>query len=195
MIGGRADQFRNKRPPMPVSHAHAIALTGTDQKVPGLLGVLARVRDPRKMRGQRFSLVFALAVAVICVLAGAKSFRRSGTRLLTCRRSCWPRSAGGRTRWGAGSSRRAEADPHFVHVLDAEALDQVIGTGCARWPPPDGWRACGRDGDRRRVAAGVADGQVELFAAMLHPEKGSLPSTASPTTPTGSRRSKSCWTR
>ena len=49
---------------MPVSHARVAALTSTDEKVPGLLGVLAQVRDPRKMRGRRFSLVFALAVAV-----------------------------------------------------------------------------------------------------------------------------------
>lgn len=34
--------------------------------------VLAQVLDPRRRRGRRFGLVFLLAVAVVCVLAGAK---------------------------------------------------------------------------------------------------------------------------
>ena len=37
--------------------------------------VLAHVADPRRKRGRRFGLVFLLAVAVVCVLAGAKNFR------------------------------------------------------------------------------------------------------------------------
>jgi hypothetical protein len=40
--------------------------------------VLAQVADPRKRRGRRFSLAFTLAVEVICVLAGARSFREVG---------------------------------------------------------------------------------------------------------------------
>jgi DDE_Tnp_1-associated len=40
--------------------------------------VLAEVPDPRKCRGCRFTLVFMLAVAVVCVLAGAKNFRETG---------------------------------------------------------------------------------------------------------------------
>ena len=43
-----------------------------------MLEVLAQVPDPRKRRGRRFLLVFVLAVAVACVLAGAKSFREIG---------------------------------------------------------------------------------------------------------------------
>lgn len=39
-------------------------------------GVLAQIPDPR--RGRRFTVVFILAVAVACVLAGAKSFREIG---------------------------------------------------------------------------------------------------------------------
>jgi hypothetical protein len=60
---------------MPVSHAHATTVTSTDDELPGLLEVLARVPDPRKRRGRRYTLVFMLAVAVACVLAGAKNFR------------------------------------------------------------------------------------------------------------------------
>ena len=56
---------------MPVSHARVNAVTSTDDEVPGMLEVLAQVPDPRRKRGRRFVLVFVLAVAVACVLAGA----------------------------------------------------------------------------------------------------------------------------
>src|SRR5271169_4626141 len=69
---------------MPVSHAPATTVTGTDEnagqaggEVPGL-AVLALVPDTRKRRGRRFALVFILAVAVACVLAQARSFREIG---------------------------------------------------------------------------------------------------------------------
>jgi hypothetical protein len=44
------------------------------EPAPGLLEVLAQVADPRRRRGRRFTL----AVAVVCVLAGARSFREIG---------------------------------------------------------------------------------------------------------------------
>ncbi|MGH7733607.1 MAG: transposase family protein, partial [Gemmatimonadales bacterium] len=47
-------------------------------KVPGLLSVLALVPDTRKPRGRRYPLVFVLAVAAACALAGAKNFREVG---------------------------------------------------------------------------------------------------------------------
>jgi hypothetical protein len=47
-------------------------------KIPGLLAVLALVPDPRRPRGRRFPLVFVLAVAAACTLAGAKTFREIG---------------------------------------------------------------------------------------------------------------------
>ena len=40
--------------------------------------MLAQVADPRKRRGRRYRLVFVLAVAVVCVLAGAGNFRELG---------------------------------------------------------------------------------------------------------------------
>jgi hypothetical protein len=43
-----------------------------------LLEALALVADPRGRRGRRFALAFTLAVAVVCVLAGARSFREIG---------------------------------------------------------------------------------------------------------------------
>jgi hypothetical protein len=47
-------------------------------KVSGLLAVLALVPDPRRPRGRRYRLVFVLAVAAACTLAGAKTFREIG---------------------------------------------------------------------------------------------------------------------
>jgi hypothetical protein len=41
---------------------------------------------------------------------------------------------------------------------------------------------------------GVLDGQVKLFAAMLHEERPSSPSTVSRTRPPRRRRSGNCWT-
>ena len=63
----------------PVSHARINVVTSMIKdgagKVPGLLAVLALVPDPRRLRGRRFSLVFVLAVAAACTLAGARTFR------------------------------------------------------------------------------------------------------------------------
>jgi predicted transposase YbfD/YdcC len=49
-----------------------------DQSVPTLLGVLAKVPDPRDPRGVRYPLAGVLAVAVCAVLAGARSFAAIG---------------------------------------------------------------------------------------------------------------------
>ena len=49
-----------------------------EKKVPGLLEVLSQVPDMRKKRGRRYALVFVLAVAACCALAGAKTYREIG---------------------------------------------------------------------------------------------------------------------
>jgi predicted transposase YbfD/YdcC len=148
-------------------------LTSTDEKVPGLLGVLARVRDPRKMRGRRFSLVFSLAVAVICVLAGARSFREIGDHAADLPQELLA-ALGGRPH----PMRRQIVVPSekrirtLLQMLDAEALDQVTGDWLRALA------AAGRlEGLLTAIAIdgkwlrGVGDGQVKLFAAMLHEEK------------------------
>lgn len=67
---------------MSVAHGRATVVTSADEQagdeIPGLLQVLALVPDARKRRGRRYMLVFMLAVAVACVLAGAKSFQEIG---------------------------------------------------------------------------------------------------------------------
>ena len=162
---------------MPVSHARDTAVTSTDEQVasevPGLLEVLARVPDPRKRRGRRFLLVFVLAVAVACALAGAKNFCEVGDHAADLPQDVL-RRLGGRPhpllrRIIAPSETRIRT---LVHAIGAGILDEIIG----------GWlRAltdAGRlDGLLTAIAIdgkwlrGVLDGQVKLFAAMLHEEK------------------------
>ncbi len=142
-------------------------------KVPGLLAVLALVPDPRRLRGRRFSLVFVLAVAAACTLAGAKTFREVGDQAADLPQEVL-RALGGRVhplrrKIGAPSETRIRT---LVHAVDAEVLDEVIGTwlrDLADAGRLDGLlTAIAVDGKWLR---GVLDGQVKLFAAMLHEEK------------------------
>ena len=177
ITGVKARSDRGERPPMPVPHARAAVVTSTDGKeageVPGLLEVLAQVPDPRKRRGRRYVLVFVLAVAVACVLAGAKSFREIGDQAADLPQEILAR-LGGKPhpllrRIIAPSEKRVRT---LIHAIGAEILDELIG----------GWlRAladAGRQGGLLTAIAidgkwlrGVADGQVKLFAAMLHENK------------------------
>lgn len=158
---------------MPVSHAISSVVTSTDEQAPGLLEVLAQVRDPRRRRGRRFALVFVLAVAVVCVLAGAKNFREIGDQAADLPQDLLA-ALGGRPHplWRriiAPSEKRIRT---LIQLLDAAALDAAAG----------GWlralAAAGKlDGLLTAIAIdgkwlrGVADGQVKLFAAMLHEQK------------------------
>jgi hypothetical protein len=67
---------------MPVSGAPVPSRAPGDasdlEPVSGLLEALAQVADPRRRRVRRFTLAFTMAVALVCVLAGARSFREIG---------------------------------------------------------------------------------------------------------------------
>lgn len=160
---------------MPVSHARvtSAAPASADAQVPGLLEALAQVPDPRMRRGRRFGLVFVLAVAMMCVLAGAKSFREIGDQAADLPQELLAALGGQphrlRRRIIAPSEKRIRT---LLQDLDAAVLDAITG----------GWlralAAAGRlDGLLTAIAIdgkwlrGVADGQVKLFAAMLHEEK------------------------
>ncbi len=158
-------------------HAHAIAVTSTDEhasrEVPGLLEVLALVPDPRRRRGRRYLLAFVLAVAVACVLAGAKSFREIGDQAADLPQEVLSR-LGGRPhpllrRIIAPSETRIRT---LAHSIGADILDEIIG-GWLRTLANTGrldelLTAIAIDGKWLR---GVADGQVKLFAAMLQEER------------------------
>jgi predicted transposase YbfD/YdcC len=164
---------------MPVSHARIAAVTSTDElsrgdEVPGLLEALAQVPDPRKFRGRRFSLVFVLAVAVACVLAGARSFREIGDHAADLPQEVLARLGGHRH-----PLRRAVTAPSekrirtLLQQLDARKLDEVTGSwlrALADAGRLDGLlTAIAIDGKWLR---GIGDGQqVKLFAAMLHQDK------------------------
>jgi predicted transposase YbfD/YdcC len=165
---------------MKVSHARTAAMTSTDEtagqpgaEVPGMLEVLALVPDTRKKRGRRFALVFILAVAVACVLAQAKSFREIGDHAADLPQEVLARLGGKphplRRRIVAPSEKRIRT---LVQELDAENLDELIG----------GWlRTLARAGCLEPLLTAIAidgkwlrgagDGQVKLFAAMLHEDK------------------------
>jgi predicted transposase YbfD/YdcC len=142
-------------------------------KIPGLLAVLALVPDPRKPRGRRYPLAFVLAVAAACTLAGAKTFREIGDQAADLPQNVL-RDLGGRfcplrRKIIAPSETRIRT---LLHLISTDILDQILG----------GWLRdladAGRlDGLLTAIAIdgkwlrGVLDGQVKLFAAMLHEEK------------------------
>jgi predicted transposase YbfD/YdcC len=160
-----------------VSHARITAVTSMIKqgagKVPGLLAVLALVPDPRRLRGRRYPLVFVLAVAAACTLAGAKTFREIGDHAADLPQDVL-RELGGRPhpllrKITAPSETRIRT---LVHAVDAGVLDDIIG----RWLRD--LAGAGRlDGLLTAIAIdgkwlrGVLDGQVKLFAAMLQEEK------------------------
>jgi predicted transposase YbfD/YdcC len=142
-------------------------------KIPGLLTVLALLPDPRKFRGRRYPLVFVLAVAAACTLAGAKTFREIGDTAADLSQDLL-RQLGGKPhpllrRITAPSETRIRT---LLHALSPEILDQVTGQwlrDLAESGHLDGLvTAIAIDGKWLR---GVADGQVKLFAALLHEEK------------------------
>jgi predicted transposase YbfD/YdcC len=142
-------------------------------KIPGLLAVLALVPDPRRPRGRRYPLAFVLAVAAACTLAGAKTFREIGDQAADLPQSVL-RDLGGRLhplrrKIIAPSETRIRT---LLHLVSTDILDEITG----------GWLRdladAGRlDGLLTAIAIdgkwlrGVLDGQVKLFAAMLHEEK------------------------
>jgi predicted transposase YbfD/YdcC len=142
-------------------------------KVPGLLAVLALVPDPRRPRGRRYPLVFMLAVAAACTLAGAKTFREIGDQAADLPQNVLRDLDGKphplRRRIIAPSETRIRT---LLHLISTEILDDIIGgwlrdlADAGRLEPL--LTAIAIDGKWLR---GVLDGQVKLFAAMLHEEK------------------------
>jgi predicted transposase YbfD/YdcC len=158
---------------MPVSHvpvpSRATDAVAGQERVPGLLEVLAQVADPRKRRGRRFALAFALAVAVVCVLAGARSFREIGDQAADLPQDMLAALGGVpcplRRRIPVPSEKRIRT---LLQDLDGDALDIIIGGWLRRL-------AAGEPGGLAEHVAidgkwlrGVGDGQVKLFSALQH---------------------------
>jgi predicted transposase YbfD/YdcC len=160
---------------VPVSHAPVlsrapVAAAGRD-RAPGLLEVLGQVADPRFRRGRRFSLAFVLAVAVVCVLAGARSFREIGDQAADLPQEVLAALGGVpcplRRTIGVPSEKRIRT---LLQSLDGGALDIAVGgwlRALAAREPGGLPEHIAIDGKWLR---GAGDGQVKLFAALLHRE-------------------------
>src|ERR1700677_4731066 len=116
---------------MPVSHAPETAVTSEnrdEKKALGLLDMLAQVPDLRRRRGRRYELVFVLAVAACCALAGAKTYREIGDQAADLPQDVLAR-LGGRIHplkrvITAPSEKRIRT---LIQAIDAGRLDQIIG--------------------------------------------------------------------
>ena len=141
---------------MTVSHAPVPSRAPDDaadpEPVPGLLEVLALVADPRRRRGRRFTLAFTLAVAVVCVLAGARSFREIGDQAADLPQDMLAALGGVpcplRRRIPVPSEKRIRT---LLQDLDGDALDGVVG-GWLRSLAAAGKPARPQDGPAEHVA-------------------------------------------
>jgi predicted transposase YbfD/YdcC len=160
---------------MPVSHAPVPSRalnTAGQERAPGLLEALAQVADPRRRRGRRFSLTFTLAVALVCVLAGARSFREIGDQAADLPQDILAELGGTpcplRRKIPVPSEKRIRT---LLQDLDGDALDVIVG-GWVRSLAAAGRPARPQDGPAEHVAIdgkwlrGVGDGQVKLFSAL-----------------------------
>jgi hypothetical protein len=159
-----------------------------------LLDDLATIADPRQRRGRRHALGAVLAVAVVAVLAGARSLAAIGE---------WAADAPQPVLAALGVRRdplrrvwRPPGEATVRRVLarvDPDALDLAIG----RWladqqppPPQPAWRrAVAVDGKTLRGSGHRPRPQVHLLAAMDHtavPSWARPTSTARPTRSPGS---------
>lgn len=134
----------------------------------GLLDRLQQLKDPRKPRGVRHSMISTLAIAICAVLSGARSFTAIGE-------------------WSAGLSqellRRFGCRFHpekriYIHPseptlrrhlqsIDAEKLDEIMNGWLANQTDPD---AIAVDGKTLKGAKDVDGRQVHLMSAVLHKE-------------------------
>jgi hypothetical protein len=118
-------------------------------------------------------MVFVRAVAAVCALAGAKNFRETGDQAADLPQEVLAALGGKphplRRVIMAPSEKRIRA---LLQALDAAALDLLIGGWLAALAAAGRLQktpiAIAADGKWLR---GIADGQVKLFAAMLHDEK------------------------
>ena len=131
---------------------------------PGLLGMLARVADPRHRRGVRHRLAVILGLAVCAVLAGARSFTAIAE---------WAADADQDTLRTLGVRGAVPSESTFRRVLqrlDADAFDHLAGTWAARrtTPGPGTWRVIAVDGKTLRGSGHGDENSRHLLAAFDH---------------------------
>ena len=131
---------------------------------PGLLGVLARVADPRHRRGVRHKLAVILGLAVCAVLAGARSFTAIAE---------WAVDADQDTLRALGVGGAVPSESTFRRVLqhlDADAFDDLAGQWAAQRtaPGPGGRRVIAVDGKTLRGSGHGQENSRHLLAAFDH---------------------------
>ena len=153
-----------------------------------LLGYLAQIADPRHRRGRRHTLVAVLGVAVVAVLAGARSLAAIGEWASDA--PCQVLAALGVRRDLLTGAWRPPGEATVRRVLariDADALDRVIGAWLAGQQPPPAnppsptprpWRqAVAVDGKILRGSGHHPRPQVHLLAVMDHASRAVLAQT------------------
>jgi predicted transposase YbfD/YdcC len=131
---------------------------------PGLLGMLARVADPRHRRGVRHRLTGILGLALCAVVAGARSFTAIAE---------WAADADGQTLRVLGITGAVPSESTIrrtLQRLDAGAFDDLAGAWAqqATMPGPGRRRLIAVDGKTLRGSASGGDPGDHLLAALDH---------------------------
>ena len=144
---------------------HLVELAGdVPGEQPGLLGLLARVADPRHRRGVRHRLAGILGLALCAVVAGARSFTAIAE---------WAADADGQTLRMLGITGAVPSESTFrrtLQRLDAGAFDDLAGTWAqqATMPGPGERRVIAVDGKTLRGSASGGEPGDHLLAALDH---------------------------
>jgi predicted transposase YbfD/YdcC len=135
-----------------------------EEDAPGLLGVLARVADPRHRRGVRHQLTVILGLAVCAVLAGARSFTAIAE---------WAADADEQTLARLGVTGAVPSESTFrrtLQRLDADAFDDLAGQWAQQQtaPGPGSRRVIAVDGKTLRGSGHGGQDSRHLLAALDH---------------------------
>ena len=149
--------------PIDPALGHLVQLAGgTAGEQPGLLGVLARVADPRHRRGVRHRLAGILGLALCAVVAGARSFTAIAE---------WAADADEQTLRMLGITGALPSESTFrrtLQRLDADAFDGLAGGWAAQRtaPGPGSRRVIAVDGKTLRGSASGGEPGDHLLAAL-----------------------------
>lgn len=144
---------------------HLVELAGdVAADPPGLLGVLARVADPRRRRGVRHRLTVILGLALCTVVVGARLFTAIAE---------WAADADEQTLRLLGVLGAVPSESTFrrtLQRLDADAFDDLAGAWAqqAARPGPKQRRVIAVDGKTLRGSASGGEAGEHLLAALDH---------------------------
>ena len=138
-----------------------------------LLRMLGSVKDPRKPKGRQYQLEFVLAVCLVAMLAGAKSYAEIARHAADTPRSLLKKLG---AKWNWFKLRYAWPSLSVIwNVLtriDAAELDRVTGAWIAAHAKKDeeGEWVIALDGKVMRGAWTSENEKVTMFSALLHDE-------------------------